>query len=83
VHENVRSWRDVARRLRRDVPIQAAAVLPPAGTIEACRIALRMFRYYYWTNGARHDGLRGLAVSLAYALYEGAVAVAALRRRRA
>jgi hypothetical protein len=69
--------------LRRDVPIQAAALAAPPGLGEVCRIPLRMFRYYYWTSGAWRDGLRGLAVSLAYAVYHGAIAGAALRRRRA
>lgn len=83
VHDNVTSWRDVARRFRRDVPIQAAALPAPPRLLETCRIPPRMFRYYYWTNGAWRDGLRGFAASLAYALYEGAIAAVAMRRRRA
>ena len=83
VHDNVRGWRDVARRFRRDIPVQAAATAAPPGLVAVGRIPLRMFRYYYCTNGAWRDGLRGLGVSLAYACYHGAVAGAARGRRRA
>ena len=83
VHENVRRCGDLARRFRRDVPIQAAALAAPPGLGEACRIPLRMFRYYYCTNAAWRDGPRGLAVAFAYALYHGAIAAAGLWRRGA
>ena len=83
VHENVRRGGDLARRFRRDVPIQAAALAAPPGLGEACRIPLRMFRYYYCTNAAWRDGPRGLAVAFAYALYHGAIAAAGLGRRGA
>jgi len=81
LHDNVRDWRDIVRRFQRDVPVQAAAEPMPA-LAEVLRTPVRMFRYYYVSNGAWRDGLRGFAASAAYACYHGAIAAAARGRRR-
>jgi len=81
LHENVRDWRDIVHRFRRDVPIQAAAEPIPA-LAEVLRLPPRMFRYYYVSNGAWRDGFRGFAASAAYACYHGAIAATARGRHR-
>jgi glycosyltransferase involved in cell wall biosynthesis len=74
VHDNVRSLRDVVRRFRLYVPIEARSLQPVPSMVDVLRIPLRMFRYYYLQNQAWRDGAIGLTVSAIYALQHGAVA---------
>lgn len=83
IHLNVRSWRDVVRRFRRDVPIAAGALeeRPPVG--RALREPFHMFRLHYCSHQAWRDGPRGLLVSVVYAAYHGAILWTRRRRRHA
>ncbi len=78
VHLNVRSWRDVFARFRQRVELEAAAHRKRPSPITLLTGPWSLFRYYYFTNQARRDGVRGLAVSLIYSAHHGA----ALWRRR-
>lgn len=78
VHLNVRSWRDVVARFRERVELEAATRHEKPSRIHLIAGPWGLFRYYYFTNQARRDGARGLAVSLMYAAQHGAV----LWRRR-
>jgi glycosyltransferase involved in cell wall biosynthesis len=73
VHLNVRSWSDVRRRWRRDVPLEARALEPRPGLRAALGSPLHLFRYYFFTQGAWRDGARGLLVSLLYAARHAAI----------
>lgn len=78
IHLNVRSWRDVVARFGGRVEIEAAAHQERPAALDLLTGPWGLFRYYYLTNQARRDGVRGLAVSLIYAAHHGAV----LWRRR-
>jgi glycosyltransferase involved in cell wall biosynthesis len=83
VHLNVRSWRDVVRRFRRDVPIEARALAPAPPLRRALAEPLHMLRHYLITHRAWRDGPRGFLVSLLYAAYHGSILWAARRMHRA
>lgn len=83
VHDNVRSWRDVERRFRRDVPIEARALGRRPSLGETLTAPMHLFRFYYLRNRAWRDGLRGLLVCLAYAAYHGHLLWRARRDRDA
>lgn len=78
IHLNVRSWRDVVARFSGRVEIEAGARRERPSALDLITGPWSLFRYYYLTNQARRDGVRGLAVSLIYAAHHGAV----LWRRR-
>ena len=79
IHLNVRSWRDVIARFRGRVAIEAGALGNKPSVRDLLAGPWNRFRYYYLTNRARQDGLRGLMVSLIYAAHHMAVL---WRRRR-
>jgi hypothetical protein len=79
VHENVRSIKDVARRFRQYVPLEARAMRPRPSLWEVARIPPRMFRYYYLREQAWRDGVRGFATCAIYAVHRGVVAWVARR----
>lgn len=83
VHCNVRGWKDVARRFRRDIPILSRTYPVPPSRWKALMVPCHMFRHYYLRNQAWKDGARGLLVSGIYAVYHGAVAWAARREPHA
>ena len=73
IHRNIRSWRDVTYRFRRDVPVQARALSRRPRRSECLSRPLHLFRFYYFGNGAFRDGLRGLVASGIYAFFEAAI----------
>ena len=83
IHLNVKSWRDVTMRFRRDVPVQARTLGRRPRLAECLLRPLHLFRFYYGRNGAFRDGLRGLAVSGIYASYEAAILWRARRNQHA
>jgi glycosyltransferase involved in cell wall biosynthesis len=83
VHHNVRTWRDVGRRFRRDVPIEARALAEPPPLRRAVGEPLHLLRHYLITHRAWRDGARGLLVSCLYAAYHGSILWAARRLHRA
>jgi len=83
LHENIRRWKDVARRYKRYIPIEARAYPATPTFWQALATPYHMFRHYYFHNQAWRDGARGLLVCLVYAFYHGAVAWAARKVRYA
>ena len=55
-HENVRSWSDLARRWRRDLPLESATATPPARWVSVAALPWHLFRHYYLRNQAWRDG---------------------------
>ena len=80
VHLNVRRWRDVSRRFRREMQLEAAAPGPRPSLRRVLAEPLHLFRYYYLENQAWRDGPIGLLVSVVYAAHRGSLLLA---RRRA
>jgi glycosyltransferase involved in cell wall biosynthesis len=80
VHLNVRRWRDVSRRLRREMQLEAAAPGPRPSLRRVFAEPFHLFRYYYFENQAWRDGPIGLLVSVVYAAHRGSLLFA---RRRA
>jgi glycosyltransferase involved in cell wall biosynthesis len=80
LHINIRHFADVRLRFRRYLPSEAGQHAPVAGRLQALRIGLRMFRYYFVGMGAWRDGWRGALACSVYAVYHGAAAWRSLQR---
>jgi glycosyltransferase involved in cell wall biosynthesis len=74
LHLNLRHFDDVRLRFRRYLPVEARQHPPVSGRLQALRIGLRMFRYYYVAMGAWRDGWRGVLTCGVYGAYHGAAA---------
>lgn len=83
IHLNILSWRDVVRRFRRDVPVEARGLTPRPGLRQALGTPWHVFRHYYLTHQAWRDGPHGLLVCCLYAAYHGSIVWTARRRRHA
>jgi len=83
LHENIRSWADIPRRFRRDLPIEAAHVDHRPSRREIAAALVRYFRFYCFQQGAWRDGWRGVVVPAIYAAYHAGILRAARKTRHA
>lgn len=82
IHLNVRSWKDLRDRLRREVSLEAGAPGRRPSVRTMLSEPLHLFRYYYLENEAWRDGPLGLLVSAAYAAHRGFLLLARRRSLR-
>jgi glycosyltransferase involved in cell wall biosynthesis len=83
VHYNIRHWRDLVRRWRLYIPLEAQFRSPAHVLEDLVLEPARLLRYYLIKQGAWRDGAIGVGVSLLYACYHAVCNWYARRNRRA